>query len=661
MFRDVRRGSLQRRVESIGAVTALLLLVGITGLLALSGVARGRLAEGTGSFVEEQRIADRITRGVMRQLALASGFPSSSGFAIRQSFLDAGEEVHGQIRQYLFRDLSSDERLQLEQMREAHQHFEVVAVQAAELFARDAEVDAGAALQEMSALATEFLDGLDRFLAMREEDLLALRQGQDRVFRLLLAGGGALALGVLIGSTFLAWELHRRVTRPLAELSRATERVAQGEMEARVDTVDEDEFRAVAESFNRMAASLQRRERELTEALAEVRATQAELIQSEKLGAIGRMSAGFAHELNNPLTSVLGYAQLMHERLDDPTPLGAVEAHELLDPILRESSRARGLVRSFLQVSRRPETALVPVPLQSTLDVVVSLRSYAFQQAGLTLDIGVMPDVHVRAEPQMLQGIFLNLVNNALDALRPRGSGGLTVRAALVDEEPTGHAVELVFEDDGPGLARPDRVFEPFYTTKPVGEGTGLGLALVHQFVTAFGGRVRAENRDDGGARFVLRLDVVEPAETPVELPVMTVPTPAVHRTVGAPAGGGAGGPTILVVEDEAHLRTLQARILTRLGAEVLLAGDVAEARALLEAHEVDAIVSDVKMPGESGVDLYRWLGEARPALARHFLFVTGDASAAGLEDVVGEAPELLLRKPFRVDEYLTRVQAILQ
>ncbi len=659
MLRDRTRGSLQRRVESVGAITALLLLVGITGLLALSGLARSRLTEGTGAFLQEQRIADRITRGVTRQLALASGFPVTSGFATRQGFLDAGEEVHGQIRQYLFRDLSSAERLQLEEMREAHQHFEVVAVQAAELFARGAEADAGAALQEMRGLASEFLDALDRFLATREADLVGLQQGQDRVFRLLLAGGGALALGVLLGSTFLAWELHRRVTHPLGELSRATERVAEGEMDARVRTVDEDEFRAVAESFNRMAESLQRREDELRQAMAEVRSTQADLIQAEKLGAIGRMSAGFAHELNNPLTSVLGYTQLLEDRIDtEPAPTPS-EIRELLEPLAVEASRARGLVRNFLQVSRRPDTNLGAVPLRSAMEVVASLRQYAFRQAGLDLEVGEVPDVHVWAEPQMLQGIFLNLVNNAFDALRPAGAGTLTIRGEVVPTDGGSQELELVFEDDGPGLSHPDRVFEPFFTTKPVGEGTGLGLALVHQFVTAFGGRVRAENRPNGGARFVLRLAVVDPSADMAQ-PAVDVPALASSAAPGDRPEGNGAGPTILVVEDEAHLRTLQARILRRRGAEVLLAADVREARALLDAHEVDAIVSDVKMPGETGVDLYRWLGETRPRLTRRFLFVTGDATAAGLEEVVAESPDLLLKKPFRIDEYLARVEGIL-
>jgi C4-dicarboxylate-specific signal transduction histidine kinase len=647
----------------VGALAAVLLLVGITGLLAVAGLARDRLARGTTAFVEEQRIADGITRGVLRQMALASSFSASSGTAARATFLELGEDVHGRIRRYLFRDLSDRERRQLEEMREAHQNFEVVAVQAAELFARGGGEEAGEALATMSALAASFLDALERFLAMRESDLLALQDRQDVVFRGLFVGGGALALIVLVASSWLAWQLNRRVTLPLADLARATERVASGELDARAPPVGDREFRTLAETFNHMAAALERREQDLRQALADVKAAQADLVQSEKLGALGRMSAGFAHELNNPLTSVLGYAELMSERLrdhDDPVP--PAEGRALVEPILREAFRARALVRSFLRVARRPDATLGPVSIREALDVVVSLRSYAFHQAGLELKVGDLPERLVRGETQMLQVVFLNLLNNALDAMRPQAVGTLVILGREVE----GGLVEVVAEDDGPGLTHPDRVFEPFYTTKPAGEGTGLGLALVHQFVTAFGGRLRAENRPEGGARIVLHFLAVEATEAASpdtdasEPPVGEPREPASQHDFPPPLTPSRRRPRILVVEDEPHLRNLQKKILARLDARVLLAGSVAEAQALIETEEVDAVVSDVKMPGASGVALYRWIGERHPDLRHHFLFITGDPTAAGLGEILASDPDLLLHKPFQVADYLARVEALL-
>ena len=670
---SIPRGSLQRRVKAVGAIGALLLLAGITGLLTISSVARSRLAQATESFVEEQRIADQITRGVMRQLALASAFPAMSDQAAREAFLQSGEEVHAEIRRYLFRDLSPDERVQLEEIREAHQHFEVLAAQSAELYARGAVADANASLVALTNLASVFVDALDRFLALRQDDLTVLQGDQERIFRGLFLGGGAMAVCVLAASSLFAWELNKRVARPLAELSSVTERVAAGELAARVPRGHDDEFRALADSFNHMAETLQERERDLTEALAHVQATQAELVQSEKLGAIGRISAGFAHELNNPLTSVLGYAELLDEQLSDAERLDAPEARELVDPILREASRARALVRSFLQVARRPESALVPVSVREALDVVVSLRAYAFQQEGFELRVESMPDCHVLAETQMLQSVFLNLANNSLDALASQDHGIMVIRGSITNDD----ELEVVVEDDGPGLREPDRVFEPFYTTKPVGVGTGLGLALVHQSMESFGGQIRAENRSDGGARLVLHFRVVKPPSTVPETSetASRSSSPAQERTpsaergiastaphMGSRADGAgfdqAGGPVVLIVEDEAPLRSLQARILARLDARTLIAKSVAEAKALLGSHTVDLVVSDVKMPGESGVDLYRWIEREHPDLTSRFLFVTGDASASGLDEIVSTAPEMLLHKPFGLEDYLARIHA---
>jgi C4-dicarboxylate-specific signal transduction histidine kinase len=658
-------------VEAVGAVAALLLLAGITGLLTVSSLARSRLAQATESFVEEQRVADQITRGVMRQLALASSFPAMADQATRRAFLQSGEGVHAQIRRYLFRDLSPDERLQLEEMREAYQHFEVLAAQSAELYGRGAVTEANTSLVAMTNLASVFLDALDRFLSMRQNDLTVLQGGQERIFRGLFLGGGAMAVCVLLASSLFAWELNKRVTRPLAALSRVTERVATGELDARVPPGQDDEFRALADSFNHMAEALQERERDLTQALSDVQATQAELVQSEKLGAIGRMSAGFAHELNNPLTSVLGYAELLDERLTDTARLDAEEARELVDPILREASRARALVRSFLQVARRPESAFVPVSVREALDVVVSLRAYAFTQAGFELRVESIPDCHVLAEPQMLQSVFLNLANNALDALVPQGHGSLVIRGSIIDDD----VLEVVVEDDGPGFSEPDRVFEPFYTTKAVGLGTGLGLALVHQSMDSFRGRIQAENCAAGGARLVLHFRVVEPATTapeptPPSLSQASRPRPQtrIGITGSAPdsrSPDGAGTdreirPVVLIVEDEEHLRRLQVRILARLDARILIAKSVAEAQRLLDEHTVDLVVSDVKMPGQSGVELYRWIERQHPDLIHRFLFVTGDASAPGLDEIISATPEVLLRKPFGVNDYLARIRTVL-
>jgi two-component system NtrC family sensor kinase len=251
----------------------------------------------------------------------------------------------------------------------------------------------------------------------------------------------------------------------------------------------------------------------------------------------------------------------------------------------------------------------------------------------------------VTAEQQRLQGIFLNLINNAFDAMAPQGRGELRVSAVAGPD-----TIEIRFDDDGPGMASPAHVFEPFYTTKAVGEGTGLGLALVNRFVEAFGGSIRASNRPDGGARFEVTLllapaGVVKPVETGRVLP----------------RGSQTRPRHVLVVEDEEPLRRLSAQVLARLDVEVHLASSAAEARTVLDTVRIDVVISDVTMPGESGVSLYRWIQATRPELANRFLFVTGDVYSVELAGLVEEIPEAFLQKPFDLRDYLARVQALLE
>lgn len=388
--------------------------------------------------------------------------------------------------------------------------------------------------------------------------------------------------------------------------------------------------------------------RELNEEL-ERRVTKrtAQLLQAEKMSALGRMTAGIAHELNNPLASVLGFGQLLHQRVasGDLPPADLLLA-DYLDPILTEAERARRVVRAFLRLSRRSEAKLEPLHLPGALEAVAEVRRRAFEVAGLRLSVEEVPDCWVRADEEMLHGTFLNIVNNARDAMKLQGHGTLHISARLDGEQ-----VHVVLEDDGPGLPDPDQVFEPFYTTKPVGEGVGLGLALVQRFVAEMGGGISAENRAEGGARFEISLRLSPPREARDAEPTA--------RRAGPAEAVAVAGRTILVVDDEEQLRVLQGRLLRRMDARVVVASSAAEARALLESEAVDAVVCDVKMPGESGPEFYRWLAGAHPELAERFLFVTGVVDADEVMAVTKGRTDLCLWKPFGVDEYAKRIQAL--
>ncbi|MDT8342102.1 MAG: hybrid sensor histidine kinase/response regulator [Longimicrobiales bacterium] len=658
-----RASSLRRRIRLTLAGLAGVGLVGVAVLVRVSTSAHARSVEATADFVEDERISDRVTRAVIRQFAVAAAFPTSATERDREEFLATGLVVHDELRRYLFGELTPDERVRLAGLREAHQRFEVQAVQAAALFGGGGGGEADRALASMAVLADEFLEGLEGFFVLRLDALDQLQRTQEALLEQLRWGVMLLAVGLLGLSLAAAWELNRRVARPLHALAQVTEQIAAGNLEARLPTGGDDEFRTLARRFNRMAVALEQRTDQLTRALAEVKEAQAELVESEKLGAVGRMSAGFAHEINNPLTSVLGYADLLFERVATDPPPGPAEVQDLLDPIRSEATRARTLVRSLLQVARRPEGAVGSVPVREALEVVVGLRSYAFRQAGLELWTDGVPHVSVRADPHLLQGIFLNLINNAYDAMCGLGGGTLTISG---DVSATDRVVELDFTDTGPGLPDPDRIFEPFFTTKAVGEGTGLGLSLVHQFVTSFGGSVRAVDADGGGARFVVRVPLAEEEAVDDFLPVDDPPPPgapgvdAAGTTTAAAATATADPLTVLVVEDEPHLLLLHRRILERHGMRVVSATGVEEARRALERGSIDLVVSDVKMPGESGVVLFEEVREHHPQLAGRFLFVTGDATVPELVPILRDHKEIVLWKPFRTEDYLDRIRAVL-
>jgi len=660
-----RSRSLQGRIVGHAALAAALGLVFVAAILFVSARQQRRLAGATATALAEQRIADDIVRGVMRQLVVVSVPPSQRAPAMQVEYESASALVYERLRRYLFRELTPGERLLIEQVKQEHLQMEVAAGNALVLASQDA-AEASRTTEEAVAHAFALVTSLEDFVRSREAELADLLEEQSRTLQ-RLALGGVMAVLLLVTAQFL-FELRfvrRHVATPLRSLRDATVRIGAGDLSARVPSGYDAEFAAVAQGFNQMSAALAETRRELlgrntelSDALEQVRAAQQELVEAETLGAIGRMTAGLAHELNNPLASVLGYSELLASRLAElPGGDGGALRAELVEPIVREARRSRLLVRSLLQFARRGESELGAVSLRDTLRIVAELRGFAFEQAGLRFVATEIPDVAVVAERQHLQGVLLNIVNNALDALSGQGHGALVVHGRI-----DGEMVELCFDDDGPGLPDLERVFEAFYTTKGVGEGTGLGLALADRFMREFGGSISATNRPDGGARFTLRF--VRAHGPPVHLRALDTPahgTP-LPRRVASPDGTEAGRAreSVLVVEDEAHLQRLHEKLLARLDVAVFVCGTVAEARRLLDAQAFAVVVSDVKMPGESGLALYEWLCREHPAMADRFLFVTGDVGAPDLQRLVAERPDAFLHKPFEAREYLTRVGRLL-
>ncbi len=297
------------------------------------------------------------------------------------------------------------------------------------------------------------------------------------------------------------------------------------------------------ETNRRLLRELRDTNSRLTAALAQLSETQAQLVQAEKLSAIGQLVAGVAHELNNPLTSVIGYAQLLREELlaQGNAPRPAAEIAVDLENVCRESDRAARIVRNLLAFARRQGASREPRPIPELLDRVLELRTYELQVNDIEVSIEHQKDLPmVLCDGGQLQQVFLNLLLNAEQALRPTGRPRrIEVRVAF---EPLACAVRITVSDNGPGIHRGHigRVFDPFFTTRPVGEGTGLGLSICDGIVRDHGGEIEVDSIPGRKTTFTVRLPALprEPQEGRVRETVVACEDEATREYLKAAIAG---------------------------------------------------------------------------------------------------------------------------
>ncbi|HET7188673.1 MAG TPA: response regulator [Gemmatimonadaceae bacterium] len=671
-MRRALRAPTLRRTLIIGAVlVAAAASAAMLIAFSLAVSQRNAIDRDTNAFLTEQHIADQIVALTYRQQLEAFRFVDRHDEARMREFRDLGDEVYSQMRRYLFHELSAAARLHVERMKELHQGFEVVAQRVFDLAQRGQSDSARRRLADLDQRAESLDAAVEQFLTARREQRSALQLRHEEVSRrvgLGFATAGALMFVLLV---LLAGYLRRRVLGPLDALAAAAGRLGAGDLDARVAPQRYAEFDEMAAGFNRMADSVQSaretmeaQNEEIRQTLDHLQQAQAELVQHEKLSAMGQMLAGLAHELNNPLAGVLGMAELIRAELaESPDADARAMATTLAEPLEREALRARSLVRNLLSFARRPSGVVEPVDLTAAVSTALGLCAHSFAQAGKTLRVELRPHLRVMADAQKLQHAIVNVVNNALDAVIAADGRGLTIVGA-----PTGrHMVRIDFDDDGTGFADPQSALLPFYTTKAAGKGTGLGLSLVEQFVNEFGGTVTVSNRSEGGARVSLLLRASEGIEVARDGAARGIALPATHREAApsAAAGGDSDAaapirPRVLVVDDEPTLRLIQHRLLTNAGMEVVLAANGAEARDALVREPFDLVISDLRMPGEmDGRDLLAWLAQERPALAARSLLLTGDMG--GVASVPLPVPmDRVVPKPFSSAEYVKRVRQAL-
>jgi two-component system NtrC family sensor kinase len=363
------------------------------------------------------------------------------------------------------------------------------------------------------------------------------------------------------------------------------------------------------------------------------RRLQHQLIQSEKMSAIGQLIAGIAHDLNNPLASVVGFADFLSEAGDVPPALA-----EPLRVIRQEAERAATIVRNLLSFARRQAERRQTQPIAPLLDSVLALLRNQLMAYHVEAVLEVepeLPDIEVNAN--QLKQVFVNLINNAAQAITASGSGGrITVAARRWLD---GVAVSVA--DDGPGLTEDvaARVFEPFFTTKAEGEGTGLGLSISQGIVKEHGGRIMLSSEEGKGSTFTVQLPTC--ARTPVV--AADIDTRAPTRRL-----------RVLVVDDEPHILHYMTATLDAWGHIPVVASDGEEALARASKEQFDLIISDLRMPKFGGREFYEELERRHPAMARRLVFSTGDTVRGDTLTFLETLDRPYLHKPFSLAELRT-------
>lgn len=372
--------------------------------------------------------------------------------------------------------------------------------------------------------------------------------------------------------------------------------------------------------------------RDLTDQVAiesELEQQREQMFQNEKMMALGGLMAGVAHELNNPLSVVVGHAMMLQDEVQDPEVLRKTKK------ISTAAERCAKIVKAFLTMARHEPVRMEKTDINEVIETAVEVASFGNALDSAKIKVSLASNVvPICSDPDQLTQVVINLVLNASQAI------GAAEGEILITTKSSNREVAFIVEDNGPGI--PDdirgRVFEPFFTTKGVGKGTGIGLAMCHRIVSAHKGTITVNSSKSGGARFVVTLPVNNPDF-------------AKEKSDADEPSNETKPCRVLVIDDEPDVADLNAEILTRGGfaADVIYnARDVFEK---LEDMTYDAVISDLNMPDIDGRDIYEVFEARRPDLAARTGFLTGDTMGRNSQSFLGETKRPFIEKPVSPQE----------
>jgi signal transduction histidine kinase/ActR/RegA family two-component response regulator len=498
-------------------------------------------------------------------------------------------------------------------------------------------------------LAISQLSGPGWYLVTVFPKALVANQAFDTAGLILLLGAGALLLEIGI----LSLVLKRQVAAPLQDLIAAARRLASGRFDAALEVSRSDEIGQLARSFNTMAQEINAREAALHERsarLAEVNAQlehelaerlRAEeevarqretLHQNEKLNALGTLLAGVAHELNNPLSVVVGRASLLADELRNSPQAASLAA------MRSAAERCGKIIRTFVALARQEQPSRRPVGIAEVIDSTLEVVSFGFRRHQIEVRLELEDHLpEISADPNQLVQVFANLLINAQQVLASCPAPRQVQIGAAVDQ--TTRTVIVRVEDNGPGIPQEivGRIFDPFFTTKPVGQGTGLGLSLCRGLIEAHSGTIEVHLPEGGGTIFE------------VCLPVEASLAPLAQAELRGPAP--PRGREILIVDDEPEIAEMLAEVLAPLGCHVQVCHSGRVALDRLGAARFDLVLTDIRMPDVDGQQLYRELVAADPKQAARVVFISGDTLSDAMVAWVEETSRPVIEKPFAPDD----------
>jgi len=360
-----------------------------------------------------------------------------------------------------------------------------------------------------------------------------------------------------------------------------------------------------------------------------------QLVQSEKMAAVGQLISGVAHELNNPLAGVMGYSQLllMQNDLDGKT-------QNYLNKICKESDRAKNIVNNLLTFARKHKPEKKYLDINATLEQTIELRAYDLKVSNIQVQKNFDLQLpKTMADFNQLQQVFLNIINNAQQAiLDSKGKGEIRITT-----EKFGEMFRITFEDTGPGISKKNlnKIFEPFFTTKEVGRGTGLGLSISYGIIQQHGGKIYARSILGQGATFIIELPILK-EEGACDTEKKEKPKPLSRKREKK---------NILVIDDEQSILDILMNTLQQEGHQVDVASNGRTVLSRVKASAYDLVITDIKMPDFDGKRFFEEVKSYNKELAKKIIFTTGDLANPETQAFLEKANQPCITKPFNLDE----------